>query len=384
MKPKTEVRTNAVSAGVRLSALSRAGAQFAQVVAGAFSGRAEALAGVAPEDQDTLRLTPGSAAYDRMRTLLRADRERLAAMQSPDRISEVPPDEVREIGSVSESGRVSAVPAEDSDNSEVSALTTAELEPVHEPLLDVSPASSEGPGEVASTSGLTSVSPAPLASVPSGTGSGVSTLGGTSVPQAPRPAPSSIPSEPVDSSGFGGGGLARAVPATQPQGSATVMAGYAPSVVARVSAVAATGFAPSVVGRAATATAVAAQPAVAAGVATSTQVATQTNRRASVAQVKSMLPPPLPSAAKRRSAAEEQAAAQQVAAPAAPLAPAKRESATASGSEDGPDPIRTLTMARLLASQGYRKRALSIYDELLARDPNDAKLQAEAERLRKP
>jgi hypothetical protein len=39
-------------------------------------------------------------------------------------------------------------------------------------------------------------------------------------------------------------------------------------------------------------------------------------------------------------------------------------------------------MARLLAVQGYRKRALSIYDELLARDPNDLSLRAEAERLR--
>jgi hypothetical protein len=39
-------------------------------------------------------------------------------------------------------------------------------------------------------------------------------------------------------------------------------------------------------------------------------------------------------------------------------------------------------MARLLAVQGYRKRALSIYDELLARDPHDPALRAEADRLR--
>lgn len=46
------------------------------------------------------------------------------------------------------------------------------------------------------------------------------------------------------------------------------------------------------------------------------------------------------------------------------------------------EPIRTRTMARLLASQGHRSRALSIYDELLAADASDATLREEAEALR--
>jgi hypothetical protein len=46
------------------------------------------------------------------------------------------------------------------------------------------------------------------------------------------------------------------------------------------------------------------------------------------------------------------------------------------------EPIRTRSMARLLASQGHRERALAIYEELLARDSTDARLQAEAEAVR--
>lgn len=74
--------------------------------------------------------------------------------------------------------------------------------------------------------------------------------------------------------------------------------------------------------------------------------------------------------------------------PAAPPAPAPVETkaaapvAAATEEASGSDPIRTLTMARLLAVQGYRKRALSIYDELLARDASDPNLRAEADRLR--
>jgi len=49
----------------------------------------------------------------------------------------------------------------------------------------------------------------------------------------------------------------------------------------------------------------------------------------------------------------------------------------------GQEPIRTRTMARLLAGHGYKARALSIYDELLARRPDDADLRAEAEALRR-
>lgn len=56
-------------------------------------------------------------------------------------------------------------------------------------------------------------------------------------------------------------------------------------------------------------------------------------------------------------------------------------------SEPGPsdleqEPIRTRTMARLLAAQGYRARALTIYEALLREDQTDADLRAEAERLR--
>lgn len=46
------------------------------------------------------------------------------------------------------------------------------------------------------------------------------------------------------------------------------------------------------------------------------------------------------------------------------------------------EPIRTRTMAILLASQGHRRRALSIYEELLAKEPEDAILRAEVEALR--
>jgi hypothetical protein len=46
------------------------------------------------------------------------------------------------------------------------------------------------------------------------------------------------------------------------------------------------------------------------------------------------------------------------------------------------EPIRTRTMAKLLASQGHRARALSIYDFLIAKSPHDEALTAEAEALR--
>jgi hypothetical protein len=51
------------------------------------------------------------------------------------------------------------------------------------------------------------------------------------------------------------------------------------------------------------------------------------------------------------------------------------------GAGAGEEPIRTRTMARLLAAQGHRARALAIYDALTAADP-DPSLLAEAERLR--
>lgn len=46
------------------------------------------------------------------------------------------------------------------------------------------------------------------------------------------------------------------------------------------------------------------------------------------------------------------------------------------------EPIRTRTMARLLADQGERERALSIYEHLIAEGSDDAELLAEARALR--
>jgi hypothetical protein len=69
-----------------------------------------------------------------------------------------------------------------------------------------------------------------------------------------------------------------------------------------------------------------------------------------------------------------------VIAPPAPKPPAP--SRAADSEEAGADPIRTRGMAKLLALQGYRDRALSIYDELIAAEPDNAELRAEADRLR--
>jgi hypothetical protein len=78
------------------------------------------------------------------------------------------------------------------------------------------------------------------------------------------------------------------------------------------------------------------------------------------------------------------AAAVVVSKPVVIAAPAlKAPSPRAADSEDsGGDPIRTRGMAKLLALQGYKDRALSIYDELLAAEPDNAELRAEADRLR--
>jgi hypothetical protein len=46
------------------------------------------------------------------------------------------------------------------------------------------------------------------------------------------------------------------------------------------------------------------------------------------------------------------------------------------------EPIRTRSMARLLAQQGHPQRALSILEYLLARNAADAELRAEAEAVR--
>jgi len=47
------------------------------------------------------------------------------------------------------------------------------------------------------------------------------------------------------------------------------------------------------------------------------------------------------------------------------------------------EPIRTVSMARLLASQGHRERALAIYEELIAQNSEDASLHDEAQALRR-
>ena len=56
--------------------------------------------------------------------------------------------------------------------------------------------------------------------------------------------------------------------------------------------------------------------------------------------------------------------------------------AEAEGAAGADDRIRTRTMARLLAKQGYRERALAIYEELIVRRPDDEVLQAEWHALR--
>ncbi|HEX5655561.1 MAG TPA: hypothetical protein VFX59_00130 [Polyangiales bacterium] len=56
--------------------------------------------------------------------------------------------------------------------------------------------------------------------------------------------------------------------------------------------------------------------------------------------------------------------------------PAPREDAGSRG-----EPINTLTMARLLAMQGYKPRALAVYRQLLKRSPDDETLRAEFEAL---
>jgi hypothetical protein len=47
------------------------------------------------------------------------------------------------------------------------------------------------------------------------------------------------------------------------------------------------------------------------------------------------------------------------------------------------EPIRTRTMARLLAAQGHRERALLIYEELLAQNSADRAIQDEADAVRR-
>jgi hypothetical protein len=64
-----------------------------------------------------------------------------------------------------------------------------------------------------------------------------------------------------------------------------------------------------------------------------------------------------------------------------PAVAAKKPAQAEDGDENAP--IRTRTMARLFALQGHKDKALSIYDELIKRDPWDNGLIEEAERLRR-
>ena len=49
----------------------------------------------------------------------------------------------------------------------------------------------------------------------------------------------------------------------------------------------------------------------------------------------------------------------------------------------GQEPIRTRTMAQVLAGQGELGRALGIYEELVAKAPDDPELRAEADEVRR-
>src|SRR5512143_750614 len=46
------------------------------------------------------------------------------------------------------------------------------------------------------------------------------------------------------------------------------------------------------------------------------------------------------------------------------------------------EPLPTRTMARILAAQGHHRRALEIYDRLVASAPEDVDLKHETERVR--
>ena len=121
------------------------------------------------------------------------------------------------------------------------------------------------------------------------------------------------------------------------------------------------------------------------------------------AQRASSVPPPLPKSSARAQLPRAEPAADALAEPTAraeddsevvvlsvfkaPRTGTQRTGAAqlavaAAHSDPAREPIRTRTMARLLATHGYYTRALSIYDHLIAREPANAELRAEAELLR--
>jgi hypothetical protein len=73
---------------------------------------------------------------------------------------------------------------------------------------------------------------------------------------------------------------------------------------------------------------------------------------------------------------------EQAPAPAEAAVPTPATLPTAAALPACDEPIRTRTMARLLAAQGHRARALSIYEDLIARGDADPGLRAEAALLR--
>jgi hypothetical protein len=98
------------------------------------------------------------------------------------------------------------------------------------------------------------------------------------------------------------------------------------------------------------------------------------------------VPPPLPRRSEPPRAVETQpqpAAMSPQPSAAAATPPSPQPSAA---DDDKPsvwdEPIRTRSMARLLASQGHHQRALAIYDLLLSANDADASLRAEADTLR--
>jgi hypothetical protein len=91
---------------------------------------------------------------------------------------------------------------------------------------------------------------------------------------------------------------------------------------------------------------------------------------AAMSAVPAVTPPPAPTSAS--------APPPPPVAAAAPRAPEGQSDVVSAADE----PIRTRSMARLLASQGHPARALAIYDWLLAANASDDSLRAEAEALR--
>jgi hypothetical protein len=105
------------------------------------------------------------------------------------------------------------------------------------------------------------------------------------------------------------------------------------------------------------------------------------------ARVPPARPAPEPAAEPAESTEDRPAARARGVAPASRAQVKAKVSARPAPRDDTPpaskEPINTLTMARLLAMQGYKPRALAVYRELLKRTPEDETLRAEYEALKK-